>query len=208
MPTMGTMARRQEHYRVEMDPACLVCQASEEEGHMWECPATIKEANKEVQRLKEWLERNVYAGEDQERNVPKALADPLNLLHMAAALPTKTMKKYKLLRTSKALLGTLFICQVVLASQRLWAKHYKARAAAIRARKGEGWDTTDLMEEVKYQSIREYRNKMPRSDRETSGRGCTGCERMLHRMRPKRCDETPSAILPTPKKKQNKRGEL
>ena len=74
---------------------------------------------------------------------------------MAAALQTKTMKKDKLLTTSKTSVGTLFIGQVVLASQRLWTKHCKARAAAIRARKGEGWDMTDLMEEVQYQSILE-----------------------------------------------------
>ena len=34
-------------------------------------------------------------------------------------------------------------------------KHCKVRAAAIRARKGEGWDMTDLMEEVQYQAILE-----------------------------------------------------
>ena len=50
LPTMRTMARRQLHYGVEMDPDCLICQVSEEEeGHVWACPATIKEANVEVQ---------------------------------------------------------------------------------------------------------------------------------------------------------------
>ena len=48
-------------------------------------------------------------------------------------------------------MGTLFIGQVVSASQRLWTEHCKARAAAIRARKGEGWDMTNLMEVVQYQ---------------------------------------------------------
>ena len=154
LPTMRTMVRRQLHYGVEMDPDCLICQVSEEEeGHMWECPATIKEANVEVRRLKEWLERNFYAGGDRERNVTKALADPLNLVHMAAALQTKTMKKDKMYTTSKTSVGTQFIRQVVSASQQLWTKHCKARAAAIRARKGEGWDMTDLMEEVQYQAI-------------------------------------------------------
>ena len=101
LPTMRTMARRQLHYGVEMDPECLICQVSEEEeGHMWECPATIKEANVEVRRLKEWLERNFYAGGHRERNVTKALADPLNLVHMAAALQTKTMKKDKMYTTN------------------------------------------------------------------------------------------------------------
>ena len=87
--------------------------------------------------------------------MPKALADPLNSVHMAAALQTKTMKKDKLLTTSKTSVGTLFIGQVVSASQRLWTKHCKVRAAAIRARTGEGWDMADLMEEVQYQSILE-----------------------------------------------------
>ena len=34
LPTMRTMARRQLHYGVEMDPDCLMCQVSEEEDHM------------------------------------------------------------------------------------------------------------------------------------------------------------------------------
>ena len=178
LPTMRTSARRQEHYGVEMDPNCLICHVSEEEGgHMWECPATIKEANKEVKRLRECLERNFYAGGDRERKVTKTLADPLTLVHMAAALQTKTMKKDKLLTTSRTSVGTQFISQVLSASQRLWTKHCNARAAAIRARKGEGWDMADLMEEVQYQSILESqgvpeqeapkrrRNKRGRMDR-------------------------------------------
>ena len=92
---------------------------------------------------------------DRERNVTKALADPLNLVHMAAALQTKTMKKDKMYTTNKTSVGTQFIGHVVSASQRLWTKHRNARAAAIRARKGEGWDMTDLMEEVQYQAILE-----------------------------------------------------
>ena len=94
-------------------------------------------------------------GGHRERNVTKALADPLNLVHMVAALQTRTMKKDKMYTTSKTSVGTQFIGQVVSASQRLWMKHYKARAAAIRARKGEGLDMTDLMEEVQYQAILE-----------------------------------------------------
>ena len=54
-------------------------------------PSSHKEAKGEIKKLREWLERNVYAGGDQERNMPQALADPLHLLHLAAALQTKTM---------------------------------------------------------------------------------------------------------------------
>ena len=80
---------------------------------------------------------------------------PTEPVHMAAALQTKTMKKEKMFTTSRISPGTQFIGQVVAVSQRLWTKHCKARAAAIRARKGEGWDMTDLMEEVQYQAILE-----------------------------------------------------
>ena len=67
----------------------------------------------EVRRRKEWLERNFYAGGDRGRNVTKALADPLNLVHMAAALQTKTMKKDKMYTTSRTSVRTQFIGQVV-----------------------------------------------------------------------------------------------
>ena len=59
------------------------------------------------------MERNLYAGGDRERNVTKALADPLNLVHMAAALQTRTMKKDWMYTTSKTSVGTQFIGQVV-----------------------------------------------------------------------------------------------
>ena len=45
--------------------------------------------------------------------MPQALADLLHLVHMAAALQTKTMKKDKPITTSRNSIGTVFIGQVV-----------------------------------------------------------------------------------------------
>ena len=65
------------------------------------------------------------------------------------------MKNDQLTAAGRNSIRTVFIGRVISASWRLLNKHCKARAAAIRARKGEGWDMVDLMEEVQYQSILE-----------------------------------------------------
>ena len=68
LPTMETMARRQKHYGVKMSTDCIMCNGgTNTDDHMWLCPATRSNANREIEKLHDWLKEAFYKGSERER---------------------------------------------------------------------------------------------------------------------------------------------
>ena len=103
--------------------------------------------------MRNWLEEAFYKGSERKRETKDALYDPKQLIQLAVAIQSKTMKKMGPRATRKLSLGAIMVGKVVSASQSQWAHRCSERAAYIWAREGEGHDMTSLIEEIHYQSV-------------------------------------------------------